>query len=59
PIAPDTEGNAVNKKSCSVLNEKPTLGKFTATALKIIQTQKDNSRQGIEIHKFRFAMYCP
>ena len=52
-IAPETDGSAVNINSWSVVKLKPTLLRFTATALNNIQTQKASNKQGIEIHRLR------
>ncbi|CAH2828065.1 hypothetical protein SEN777SA01_04420 [Salmonella enterica subsp. enterica serovar Agona] len=58
-IAPEREGNAVNKKSWSVVKLNPILLRLTATALNNIQTQNARSKQLTEIHKFLLAMPFP
>ena len=58
-MAPESEGNAVNMNSWSVVKLNPTLLRFTVMALNNIHTQKAKSRQATEITRFLRAIPLP
>src|SRR5512141_1711315 len=58
-VAPHSAGSAASQKSWLVLNLNPMLGRFTTTTLHTIQTAKESSSAGIEIHRLMLAIALP
>jgi hypothetical protein len=58
-VAPVKPAIAVNVNNSLVVNGKPTFNICTVRMLHSIHTPKPQSRLGMEIHRFRFAILLP